>query len=352
MRDLALTLLCALVSALALSRLWAGPARDALVERPPRAELHWPAAPDLEGLLARERPDVAVLGNSVTAAGVDTDALGAALGLGVADLTLNGSASALWYLILKNVVAAAPAEARPRVVVLGFRDVFLTEPDYRTEGRYRTFVDWFAGPDEPLLDRLALLRGTGPLELLALEHWSVWQERAGLREEAEALAKEGLAARLAGRPPADLAAAVERVFAEERKRPAAVTAAQTRAEAQVERHHFDLDAQLGRSLLPGMIRIARDADLRLVLVRLPNRRSAEARVRELEFPAWASEWLPGYMDALMAYLEREGVDVIDLDGDPRIPFEWYANGDHLGPEPGRREFTRILAEELAPLLRR
>jgi len=351
-RDLALTILCVLASALALSRLWAGPARDALVERPSRDELHWPAAPDLEGLLARERPDVAVLGNSVMAAAVDADALGEALDLEVADLTLNGSASALWYLLLKNVVARAEGDARPRAVVLGFRDVFLTEPDYRTGGRYRTTVDWFADADEPLLDRRALLRGTGPLELLALEHWSAWQRRDHLREGAEALAKEGVAARIAGRPPGDLTAAVDRVFAEERKRPDAVTAAQTRAEVQIEPYHFDFPAQLDRSLLPEMIRIAREAGVQLVLVRMPNRRSAEARMRALDLPAWATEWLPGYVDALMAHLEREGVDVIDLEGDPRIPFEWYANGDHLGPEPGRREFTRILAEELAPLLHR
>lgn len=352
MRDLALTILCVLASAVALSRLWAGPARDALVERPPRAELHWPEAPDLEGLLERERPDVAVLGNSVTAAAVDADALGEALGLVASDLTLNGSASALWYLLLKNVVARAEGAARPRVVVLGFRDVFLTEPDYRTDGRYRTIVDWFADADEPLLDRRALLRDTGELELLALGHWSAWQRRAELRAGAEALAKEGVAARIAGRPPGDLAAAVDRVFAEERKRDDAVTAAQSRAEVQIEPYHFDFGAQLERSLLPEMIRSARAADVRLVLVRMPNRRSAEARVRALDLPDWASEWLPGYMDGLLAYLAREGVDVIDLDGDPRIPFEWYANGDHLGPDPGRREFTRILAEELAPLLQR
>jgi hypothetical protein len=247
---------------------------------------------------------------------------------------------------MKNVLATAPK--RPAVVVLGFRSVFLTEPDYRTQGRYRRRIDYFATQDEPLLDELAYFRTLGPAELFAMRHWSVWQQREELRTATETWFKDELAARVVGLEPAVLRGAVERVFADENKRAEAVNAAQQQAEIIVERPHFDFPAQLERSFLPEIVRIAREAGIKLVLVRLPTRTTAENDPQSL--PAWHRDWMPGYEADLFAWLAEQGVGALDFEGDPRIPVDWFARGDHLGEEPGQAEFTKILAAALEPYL--
>jgi hypothetical protein len=120
------------------------------------------------------------------------------------------------------------------------------------------------------------------------------------------------------------------------------------AEIIVERPHFDFPAQLERSFLPEIVRIAREAGIKLVLVRLPTRTTAENDPQSL--PAWHRDWMPGYEADLFAWLAEQGVGSLDFEGDPRIPVDWFARGDHLGEEPGQAEFTKILAAALEPYL--
>lgn len=345
MRSVWLGLVCACACVLLVTRS-VGPARAQLVQRPPVEERGFKDPRRFHNRIAREKPEVVLVGNSVMDAAVDHEALAELTGRRTLRITPHGSASALWYLVLKNVLATATE--RPGVVVIGFRNVFLTEPDYRTQNNYRRRIDYFAGEDEPLLDELAYFGDLGPAELFLMRHWSVWQRREELRGTTEAWFKDTLAARAVGLEPPALRGAVERVFADENKRDAAVDQAQELAETVADRSHFDFPGQLGRSFLPEMVRIARESGIRLVFLRLPTRRMAKDAT-ETAAP-WYREWMPGYEADLFAYLEREGVGLIDFEGDPRIPVAWFDNGDHLGEEPGQVELTKLLAAALEPFL--
>lgn len=328
---------------------WGGRVEGQLIERRPRAELNGEHIPDFDAMYPESRPEVVVVGNSVAAAAIDIERLGEALDRRTLGMIIHGSASAIWYLILKNEIL--PRDTRPDTVVLMFRDVYLTEPDYRIRGPYANTVDWLAGPEEPLLDRLAYFRESGALSVAARRHWSLWRGRDDLRSETEALAKAHVAPWLAGATPEELKEAVGRVFAEERKRPDAISRLQLETDTKIDPEHFRFGPQLRRSFLPELIRLAKDAGIQLIVVRAPNRRTAEAAAGDLELPEWATVDLPRYMTELREYLDEQGVPLLDFDGDPRIPFEWFAAGDHLNPDPGMVRFTGFLAERLRPLMR-
>lgn len=308
-----------------------------------------PEAHDFEGELERVGPELCLVGNSVFVAATDVPRLAELLDARVMDTFVHGSASAIWYLLIKNVIAAA--EQRPRTVVLGFRDVFLTEPEYRTQGGYSHTIDWYSGPDEELLDRLAYLRDVDPVELFALRHSGLWQRREELREDAEGFAKERLGPALAGATAEELRVAIDRVFAEDRKRLEAVNEAQIQAETKIEAYHFDFEAQLERSFLPEITRICRAAEMRLVLVRLPTQKFARARAGEVELPPWVVEWLPAYIDDLERWLDEREVTLLDFEDDSHFPLEHFFAGDHLVPDPAKGVFTELLAEKLKPLIR-
>ena len=251
---------------------------------------------------------------------------------------------------LKNIITRGPHPShRPHTVLLGFRDVYLTEPDYRTRGPYALSIDWFATDDEPVLDRLAYLRGTSPLGLFALEHSGLWQQRAPLRQGTENYAKDVLAPRLAGASRSAVRGAVDRVFAEERKRPAAVNQAQLEAEAQIELFHFDFKAQLDRSFLPHIVRMCKENDIRLVVVRMPTRKMAQVREESVELPEWARISLPAYTEDLYRWLDDEEVVLLDFEREYEPPLAHFAAGDHIGPGDPQREFTKRVTERLRKL---
>ncbi len=301
-----------------------------------------------ESALREDRPRVVLLGNSITACAVDAAAFEQLTGAKTLDLTVGGSSSAIWYLVLKNFVAKA--SPRPEFAILGFRDVYLTVPDYRVVMGYDGTLNRFVDGEEPLLDRLAYFRDTGPVSYLLMRHWSLFQKRNDIDVATEALFKEQLASRIAGVAPEEIGGAVDRVFAEENKLPDAVTAAQQRAENVVDPAYFDFHAELERSFLPEMIKIARENDIRLILMRMRPRRNAREDGGPARERAWITDLLPKYMADLEAYLAENDVPFLDFEDDERIVFEWFERGDHLNKDPGQVGFTKLLAEAVAPYL--
>ena len=82
------------------------------------------------------QPQLVLLGDSTLGASLDADALAQQTGKSVYSISIPGSASALWYLILKSNVANAIH--KPEYVVIVFRNTILTAPGYPkvdSEGR-------------------------------------------------------------------------------------------------------------------------------------------------------------------------------------------------------------------------
>lgn len=329
----------------------AGPARDSVISHddalPYRTDRRGRTDTPFEVLLADQRPEVVVVGSSVVACAFDEADFEAQVGVEALDLTVAGSMSAIWYLVIKNRVAAA--DPPPKYCILGFRDTYLTVPEYRVEGGYKQIVDRYVDGPEPLLDRYAYLPEIGSLEYALRERWSPIQRKSEIRESVESFAKARLTGWLLGRSPEAMGEAVDKVFANDQKIPSKLTKKQRRAEKLAKGNYFDFESEVGESFLPEIVRICRESGIQLVLMRMRPRRNAEFPDDRSHFPVALREALPRYERDLEAYLARESVPLLDFSEDERIPFEWFANGDHLNRQEARVGFTALLAEAFKDL---
>jgi hypothetical protein len=282
-----------------------------------------------------ERPEVVLIGNSILREGVDAEALSRRTGHRCLEVVRGGAASAWWYLALKNqVVAARPL---PELVVIVFRDHFLTEPGFRVTGKYRRRLDALSGADEPVLARLAYGEAPGSLLERSLP---LYGRRAELREDLERVVKDAWVGRLLGLEPGGVDAALERVFRREALDPARLGSLQAESEAPAA-GVYAFGARVEHSFLPEIVEVARAHGVRLVFARAKRRRDLAPGAEPPELVA--------YLRDLEAWLAARGIPLLDFSHDPRLVEAHYADGDHLGPE-GRRLFTELLAEALAPHL--
>ena len=286
--------------------------------------------------IAAASPDVVLLGNSLLDEGIDEDELSALLALRTLKWTSGGSASAYWYLALKNVIAAG--EYNPRWAIVCFSDTLLTEPSFRVTGNYRDRIERIAKREEPLLEALAY-RASQPAWIRVVEHaWPLYGGRELLRDYAETIVRRA-ASILVGSAEDDLRNAAARSFQASQMDPERFGALQAAADLH---DVTDFDAVVGVSFLPHMIAEMERAGIQLVFVRMPLRRDGVKQPQ--------SEALLRYVSDLDAYLWANGVELIDLSVDTPLTEEAFADGSHLDREMGRPIFTRLAAEALRAAL--
>jgi hypothetical protein len=115
--------------------------------------------------ISNHRVDIVLIGDSVLYTGVDQELLSTQLGMETYNIGERGTASAIWYLILKNVILKSAYKSR--CVVIIFRGTMLTVLQFRTTGPYFSLLDNYSRGHEPLVTRLAFINHMNPLEKLA-----------------------------------------------------------------------------------------------------------------------------------------------------------------------------------------
>jgi hypothetical protein len=285
--------------------------------------------------LSSQRPEVVLLGNSMLGEGIDEGLFESLTGRRTYKWAIGGSESAYWYIVTKNVIATCAH--KPRLLVIFFRDTALTYPGYRTSGKYRDEIELWTSPEEPLLDELAYRASSPPLVRVAEQLWPLcdWRHRNALKTRAETLVKQVTAALLKTSPKA-LAAAAATVFAESKLDPVQATAQQLASEQAFS--VVPRQIQIGRSFLPEIVRLTKEAGVQLAFVRVKRRTDAEGRPQQAE--------LTRYIDGLREYLQGASVPLLDFSHDPRLGLDLFAVGDHLDREKGRPVFTRLVAAEV------
>lgn len=272
-------------------------------------------------------PEVLFIGNSMLYTRIDRELFQRESGLRCAWISNAGSASAAWFLALKNILV--PSGARPKIVIVFFRDQYLTYPGFRTTGFFRPYYESLQLPEEPVLQQVF----SRPAE-----------ERQGLQTRiAQGVAQlygiekepEEFQARLRdlsldltgfGQKKRDRRDYMGERFVLEALRHdlAADTAEDASGDAGDDDVPRRFDPGPGASFLPHMIQLAKDHDLRLCFYRVKRR-------VDVDESRPYSRSLPVYMDALRDYLEANGALLIDESGDD-IPASWYADGDHIDEE--------------------
>lgn len=287
--------------------------------------------------LEAERPEMVMLGDSTLLDGVDPDKLSELLGIEVSSFDVPGSASAYWYLVLKNNIVET--ETKPRYVMILFRDTILTAPGYRVHGSYFVLLDEFARRNEPLLLERAYLNLMNPVERFAEGHFPLYAARVQIRQDADARIRYSLTSWLGCDKQCNDDSMVE-VFTSANLEPGQLQNAIAAAEEYLYTdRQLDFERQIGQSFLPEMIRLTKENNIQLVLVRLKNRTTGE---RE-------SASIKEYMADLSMYLAEQDVIFLDFGRDPRLVSSYYADSLHLTRE-GEALFTEMLAQGLKNVL--
>jgi hypothetical protein len=280
--------------------------------------------------LASLNPTWVVIGDSMAGSRIDPGLLTRLTGGRTAPLLYAGSGPAWWYLVLKNWVI--PSGIRPRAVVVFFRDTNLTNVMFRIDATWA--LDTAALPREDALNAVvARRRGT-----------AFYRVRDGIDRLYQASQARRWIEPAVNEWPAQV------MFPYRRQRTAFVEQLNERfglshlrpmdaADMQAtEDREADFDAFVDRSVLPLMLREAREAGLTLLLVRV-QRRPLHGR------PPGQSAALRRYVTKLHAYVESHGGVFMDDTGDPAQTLDMYEDGDHLSRD-GRRRYTEMFAVRL------
>ena len=283
--------------------------------------------------LRAARPDFFIIGDSMAGTRIDPRHLSRRAGKSVAALLAPGSPVAYWYLELENLIVGNGL-TNVQAVIFFFRDDQLTTQVQVTPG----ILDRVAHDYEPDVDRILAAHRLGAFSGVHRAARAVYQfDRT----------REWLEPHLTRAPVALVAPSAQRagflntvnsqVFSLERLRH---MAAADLPEAAPE---IDFNAQVGRSFLPEILRLAERAKIRLAFIRVQRRPSADG-------PPAQSAALVRYMRDLKAYLAEHGAYCHDDWGDPNQPLAMYADGDHLVRD-ARIPYTDRFLEQHAPIFR-
>lgn len=287
--------------------------------------------------LVENQPQIMMLGDSLLIAGVDELALSDALGRKTYNAGVAGSASALWYLILKNNVVESPH--RPQTLIIVFRDTMLTTPGYRVYGSYFEQIDEYAGPHDFILIERAYINQMNPFEKLAEAYLPVYGSRLRLREALDTRIRYTLPGLILKCDARCTNRAMTTVFQGGNLEQNILAEAIASAEDYLYTPRaLDFEGSVDTSFLPEIIQLCKDQDIQLVLV----------RARTLRFTS-EPPGLKTYVEDLASYLDQRGVPFLDFSRDERLTSDLYADILHLN-EAGKAIFTEMLAEALEGIL--
>jgi hypothetical protein len=280
-----------------------------------------------------------LLGDSTLADSVDPDLLSAILDQKVYQIGYSGSASAVWYLIVKNniITAATP----PDHLVLFFRSTILTTPDFLVTGKYFEFVDELARPDDIILLERAYINSYSWAEKLGERYVPLYGERFNLLAILDRLVKYSLPRLLFGTPVDEVDFALDFVFENQNRDLEQLNIAIRNIQTDLySPQNLQFNQQVDRSFLPEIVRLCEENGITLTFVRM----------KSLEYPTQDSEprALRRYMNELENYFAERGIKYFDLSQIDVLTDEHFKDLIHLNAE-GELIFTRLLAEALADL---
>jgi len=240
---------------------------------------------------------------------------------------------AWWFLAFKNWVVASGV--RPRCTFIFFRDTNLTDTMFRLENLYGNELDRPAYEFEPELDRLVAARRHGPWARLydgldRVYEWNLartWLE-PWVREWYEQWTFPSPKARRVFDGRLEEALGLEHF-----RKDLASDLATTEAP--------DFHHEVASSILPDLLRLAREQHLTMCFVRVQRRPRKDK-------PPEQSAALGRYVADMKAWIESNGGLFHDDTGDPKMTLDLYGDGDHIA---NRLRYTEIFRERLDPLFR-
>lgn len=265
------------------------------------------------------QPEFVVIGDSMAGIRIDPRQLSRLTHTRTVGLYQQGSPVAYWYLAFKNLVVQNELKTI-RGVIFFFRDDQLTSQVQVTPGS----LDHVARDREPELDRILAADRLGPLSAVHRV------ARTAYQYDRTRLWLEPKLNHAPAKSPQFLDTINTEVFALDKLRKF-----ESADLAQAEDSALTFADHVAGSLLPEMLRLAREADIRLAFIRVQRRPGADG-------PPPQSAALKKYTADLAAYLAAHGAYFHDDWGDADEPLSAYADGDHL-TAAARVQYTELFA---------
>jgi hypothetical protein len=292
-------------------------------------------------LLNEQQPELLLFGDSMLEPAVDDRMVAEQLDRKTVLVSLPGTASTIWYLMLKNNIVLA--DHKPRYLVLFFRDAMMTVPGYRVTGRYFEQIDEFASPRDTLLIQRAYIDQMTPVEKAMEAYVPLYSSRWNIRESIDYYIRYTLAQMLLACDQACMDYAMEVVFEAGNLDVTFLSEALASSDEYFYTpERLDFKSQVDQSFLPEVIRLCRANGIQLILVRMP--------ILSFEEPGTQPPGLDAYIRDLAAYLESNDVPFLDFD-DKAFTGEYFTDSLHLN-EQGRTIFTRKLIESFSAVIER
>ena len=279
------------------------------------------------------RPEVVVIGNSLVKEGVDEKILSTSLNSSAMTIYAVGSGSAFWYLAFKNAVIASAVNVP--IVAIVFTDDGLTNPTAGVYGYPKKHLDQMVSGCETLLDERAYWSQMSFIERVLTRFFPPYRLRNECRTFVEKATHQVVSWFVPSYNKYDVDESVEHVFSDKNMISELVNKRQLAGSETQQILEFEVAVE--KSFLPEMIRISKDAGIRLVFVRYKRRRVAEGYSDGAQ--------MTGYLNKLKAYLTVNDVDFIDFTNDQRIGIQHYAYGNHFNRE-GCDLFSTLLGEKI------
>lgn len=294
-------------------------------------------------LLKKAQPQCVFLGDSMLESRLDEAVLNSVADRPCAVLARQGSSSAMWFLLLKNVIAEQPHP--PRSVVVFFRSRQLTLPAHRAAGTHRFRLESVMRDTEPVFEELvgaAVRQQTPLLDRLSLAAYPVQRRRDDWQERIQAASLDLVAS---SREYVRIRAQAHEIFSAKNLRadePQDFEAMEG-GTSGLDADDHEFGSSVEHSFLPHLLEIAQAKGIRLVFFRV-KRRPAENGALESE-----SASAPAYLAALRAYLEKAGAILIDETRDAEVTIDFYGAGDHVKTAMEKR-YTEMFWRKVGPLL--
>lgn len=286
--------------------------------------------------IQENKPDIVLIGDSVLYEGVNPLLLNVELGRQTYAITIPGSGTASWYLLIKNVILGSTY--RPKYIVILFRNTMLTVPQYRTTGRYFPLLDDFATKNEPLVADLAFINQMSPLEKFAQRYIPIYSLRLEIRQDLDNLIRYAPTSTLVGCDRECTDNAVGSIFGREVDPSALNQMLEDAAKTLYAPQEMVFENQVGESFLPYIIQIAQENNINLIFVKTKIFGSEPVE-------------LIAYSKSLEEYfLKFDDVFLLDFSQDPQITQDYYVDSLHMNSY-GKDLFTKIFAEKMKLIIK-
>ena len=290
--------------------------------------------------IAAQRPEVVILGDSMVQENVDAEALSSQLGRSVYKIGYPASTSAVWYLIVRNEIAASPV--KPQTLVILFRDTMLTQPSHRISPFADKTVDVFATMDDRLVLERAFLNQVNPLSAFFEAYVPFYSSQAEIQKEVSESIRYGSVRWTLGCSRKCADDAVQDVLARSRMTTDTINAEVVSVEGPLySARALDFGARIEKSFLPEIVRLCRENSMTCIFV----------RSRKQYYAGMPGEprGLQNYLLDLQTYLQSSGMTYLDMNSDPRLVPSVYSDPIHVSAG-GRLVYTQVLGDLLVPSL--